>query len=287
MPNRILKESICTSDSIDRLSGEAERLFYRLLVQADDYGRYDGRLSVIRSRCYPLKLETVREVDIEAWLGELERENLVRRYLVEGKPYLFFPKWEDHQQVRSHRKKYPDPCLGTIIDPSDCSGNQMISDDIKSNTPVISDDISGNHGIAAAPGIQSESESRSESRSESKGGVSSAPTPALWGAIKQAWNAAAQDKLPQIKTLTRERKRKLKARVLEDPERREVGWWSAYFVRIAQNEFCTGKNTRGWRADFDWAIQNETTVAKVLEGTYDRAPPRPNLGQDWGEERMM
>ena len=35
MPNRIIKETICTSDTIDLLNAEEERLFYRLLVNAD------------------------------------------------------------------------------------------------------------------------------------------------------------------------------------------------------------------------------------------------------------
>lgn len=43
MPNRILKESITTSETLDSLSAEEERLFYRLLVICDDYGR--GRVA--------------------------------------------------------------------------------------------------------------------------------------------------------------------------------------------------------------------------------------------------
>ena len=52
MPNRILKDSICTSPNIDALSLEAETFFYRLLVQCDDYGRMDARPAILRARCY-------------------------------------------------------------------------------------------------------------------------------------------------------------------------------------------------------------------------------------------
>ena len=38
MPNRILKENICVSDDIDRLTWFQEVLFYRLLVNCDDFG---------------------------------------------------------------------------------------------------------------------------------------------------------------------------------------------------------------------------------------------------------
>ena len=44
MPSRILKESICTSESLAYLSAEAEVLFYRLIVKADDFGLYYGRI---------------------------------------------------------------------------------------------------------------------------------------------------------------------------------------------------------------------------------------------------
>ena len=55
MPNRILKESICTSGSIDDLSWFEEVLFYRLIVNCDDYGRFDGRTAIIKNRLFPLK----------------------------------------------------------------------------------------------------------------------------------------------------------------------------------------------------------------------------------------
>ena len=56
MPNRILKESICSSDSINELSWFEECLFYRLIVNCDDYGRFDGRTAIIKNRLFPLTL---------------------------------------------------------------------------------------------------------------------------------------------------------------------------------------------------------------------------------------
>ena len=55
MPNRILKESICTSDQIDALTWFDEVVWYRLIVNCDDYGRMDGRPAVLKSRLFPLK----------------------------------------------------------------------------------------------------------------------------------------------------------------------------------------------------------------------------------------
>ena len=64
MPNRIIKESICTSDSIDALSLEAERLFYRLIVNCDDYGTFDARTAIIKSKCFPLRAHEITDGDL-------------------------------------------------------------------------------------------------------------------------------------------------------------------------------------------------------------------------------
>ena len=69
MPNRILKESICTSDNIDQLSNLAEIAFYRLIVNCDDYGRMDARAKILKSRLFPLK--DIQESDIAKAMDEL------------------------------------------------------------------------------------------------------------------------------------------------------------------------------------------------------------------------
>ena len=120
MPNRILKESICTSDKIEQLSAFAETFFYRLIVNVDDYGRLDGRAAVLRSRLFPLK--DVRNSQIEEALRELATVELVSTYIVDGKPFVSLPAWDRHQQIRAKKSKYPAP---------DAFCNQMISSDIK------------------------------------------------------------------------------------------------------------------------------------------------------------
>ena len=39
--------------------------------------------------------------------------------------------------------------------------------------------------------------------------------------------------------------------------------------RAAQTPFLAGAGDRGWRANFDWFIANDTNVRRVLEGCYD------------------
>ena len=136
MPNRILKESICTSDSIDQLTSFQEVLFYRLIVSCDDYGRFDGRPKLIASKLFPLK--DIRAQQIEEALRALTSAELVILYEVGGKPFVQMKTWDRHQQIRAKKSKYPAPD-GNLETPEETC-NQMISDDIKcSRNPIQSE----------------------------------------------------------------------------------------------------------------------------------------------------
>ena len=126
MPNRILKESICTSDNIDELTTFQENVFYRLLVCCDDFGRMDARPKILASKLYPLK--TIRADQMADALRALSSAELVTLYEVDGKPFLQMKTWERHQQIRAKRSKYPEPENSNMIS-SDIICNQMISDD--------------------------------------------------------------------------------------------------------------------------------------------------------------
>ena len=120
MPNRIIKESICTSDTIDQLSWFEEVFFYRLIVNCDDYGRFDARLPILKARLFPLK--SVTEKQISDALHKLSTVGIVTVYEYDGRPYLQLVTWDKHQQIRAKKSKYPEP---------DEICNQMISNDIK------------------------------------------------------------------------------------------------------------------------------------------------------------
>ena len=120
MPNRIIKESICTSENIDSLSWFEEVFFYRLMVNCDDYGRLDARPAIIKSKLFPLKHITHEQ--ITQTLNKLSTEGMVILYEVDGKPYLQLVTWKKHQQVRATKSKYPAP---------DINGYQPISDETK------------------------------------------------------------------------------------------------------------------------------------------------------------
>lgn len=105
MPNRIIKESICTSDSMSELTWFEQVLFFRLIVLADDFGTFDGRPRIIRGRGFPLV--DVTEKQISDGLRTLATAGMVDLYTVGGKPYLQLKTWAEHQRVRNSQHKYP------------------------------------------------------------------------------------------------------------------------------------------------------------------------------------
>lgn len=107
MPNRMLKESICTSENIDVLTSFQETVFYRLIVHCDDYGRIDARPKLLSSILFPLK--DIRTNQIEDALRALASAELVTLYKVDGKPFLQMNTWNRHQRVRDCKEKYPGP----------------------------------------------------------------------------------------------------------------------------------------------------------------------------------
>lgn len=178
MPNRIIKESICFSDSLLRLSARAEIFFYRLMVKCDDHGAFYAKPQLLKSQCFPLVEEGISSADVEGWLLELEKEEIIVIYENSGKEYLKFTNWASHQQIRNKKRKYPmpnDPESRIIV--KHTFNHELISDDIK-NKQIETDDMdlqesetnenNGNQMIAFAPVIQSnpiQSESNSESNS--------------------------------------------------------------------------------------------------------------------------
>lgn len=115
MPDRIVRAGILTSDSVNSLSWAAECFYRRLMSVADDYGRYDGRPSILRASLYPLKLDRVSERDIETWLRQCEAAGLVTVYTVDSRQYLEILKFD--QRLRALTSKWPPPPTSADIRP--------------------------------------------------------------------------------------------------------------------------------------------------------------------------
>ena len=147
MPNRILKESIRYSESIDQLSFFEEAVFYRLITCCDDYGRMDARPAVLGATLFPLK--KLSDAWVESAIRRLEEVGILTVYTVESRPYLEICHWERHQTVRAKRSKYPAPAQGQ---------------EEQTGVPCAKEECSGAQVVADAPVIRSGSEAESFSQ---------------------------------------------------------------------------------------------------------------------------
>lgn len=144
MPNRIIKESIKRSPQVDELTWFEEVVFYRLLVSADDYGCFDGRLVLLKNELFPTK-ENVTKKAMEDAIEKLVSVGLLCKYTASGMPYLFFPTWEKHQRLRNKHRKYPEPSLDSQLTADCCQTSADCLPESESN-----------------PNVESESKSESE-----------------------------------------------------------------------------------------------------------------------------
>lgn len=104
MANRVLRDWT-DSEDIHGLSAEAERLFTRLIMKADDFGRYLGNVKILKSTLFPLH-DNISDTNINLWLDECINRNLILKYQVDGKTYLEIKKF-DQKGLKVRRSKYP------------------------------------------------------------------------------------------------------------------------------------------------------------------------------------
>ena len=93
MPNRLIREGFLDSEAVHALSDAAECFYHRLLLAADDAGRIDGRVEMLRARLFPLD-SSRRASDVEKALSECQQQGLVYPYKWDGRPFLQLTKWQ-------------------------------------------------------------------------------------------------------------------------------------------------------------------------------------------------
>lgn len=81
------------------------------------------------------------------------------------------------------------------------------------------------------------------------------------------WNSlVTEPELPKVVKLTSERRKKIRTRLQEA----SLEDWKSAMLEIGKIPFLLGDGGNGWRADFDWFIENETNRVKIIEGKYSR-----------------
>lgn len=125
MPNRILKESILTSNSFNAVSILAQNTFIRLMARVDDYGRYHGGHKTLLGSLFGEMIDSISLEDIGGAIAELAAVNMVCTYKCEDREYIHIVNWFKFNKPRSQESKFPAPpqadaCLQMQADVNNC-----------------------------------------------------------------------------------------------------------------------------------------------------------------------
>lgn len=112
MPNRILRD---WTDSflVHELNAFEERFFTRLLMKADDFGRFHGDGKLLNANLFPL--HDFERQEVEKWRDKCQQVGLVNVYQDErGRTFVEIKNF--NQRTRQQASKFPDPAGCQSID---------------------------------------------------------------------------------------------------------------------------------------------------------------------------
>ena len=113
----MLSRRISQSKKVNALSLKAQLIWTWTHPFLDDYGRYTADPEDIKTEVFP-KNSKISVKDIEKSLLEAAGKELITLYIVEGKPYQEYKKFEDHQKFRADRPRqaeYPEVANGMTV----------------------------------------------------------------------------------------------------------------------------------------------------------------------------
>jgi hypothetical protein len=306
MPSRLLREGIIDSDAVNALSPRAEVFYRRLMSVVDDFGRFDGRPAVLRSRLYPLQLDSVREADIPRWIAECEKAGLVRLYVVNSKQYLLF---YNLGAPRAKESKYPAPppglgerpppnlhlhtdvngCAQTLAD-APYSYSSSDSNSGSDKTPLPPAEPGGADGdypaIAATGSVDLPPPERKEPRPrrvpDPPGSGADPPEPDIvsiepFAALVEAWTAAGLPGAGKIQA-TSNRRGMWQMRLAETSWRER---WREGVERAGRSARCRGLADPKWSLHLDTFLRHPDMLVRILEGEFDDA--RGGVGRPAGK----
>lgn len=99
--------------------------------------------------------------------------------------------------------------------------------------------------------------------------IESPTDPIPYSEIQSMWNDICLS-YPRLTRITDPRKNKLRFRLQEMDKdlAKALSVLRQIFELMEQSKFLKGDNKRGWKATFDWVIENPKNWVKIIEGNY-------------------
>lgn len=108
MGNRMMKDTIRTSKSVNVLSDFEFRAWVYLITYVDDFGRGSADPELLKGFVFPRR-KSVTESQIQKVLASLANTGMINLYEVDGEPFFYFPNWDKHQRIQTKKSLFPDP----------------------------------------------------------------------------------------------------------------------------------------------------------------------------------
>lgn len=303
MPTRLIRESILTSQKVDRLTLGGEVFYRRLMSAVDDFGRFHAARIVLLGTLFPLRAddERVTITDVKLWLEECRSSKLITLYRAESREFLELTNFK--QRVRATTSRFPAPNEENIVRDAivasranqtlsiqdengdwekigDVESIRMTRDDSHMPDSCQSDDGQtsasrvGSRGVVVVEDEDVDEKEKREKKKNTESVENKSPASILSATesptlayvieqITQRWNELPNE-IRKIKTFGDTRKRKLATR-LKDRFFREN--YTRAIAIIGESDFCKGDNRRNWSATLTWFLRPDT-VANVMEGNY-------------------
>lgn len=160
---RMLATSISVSEQVAALRDDFTRLLFTwMIAHADDWGVLTGSAAKVKALVMPMSDHSMSEV--EAAIADMEAHELIWRYAgPDGRPWVQFRTWEEHQQGL-HKRTAP-----KVPRYADVSGNCA--------EPMgYTKEIPGNSGNVRELPSEQNRIGTEEKRREEEGGGADAPT---------------------------------------------------------------------------------------------------------------
>lgn len=126
MPTRMVRDWT-NSDKINDISFQAEVLFLRLIMKADDFGCFYADSKRLKANLFPIK-DSVRDSDISRWMAECQKAGMIVVYEVDSKKYLQIVDFG--QRKRQMQSKFPPPSIdGQLSD--NCPPEEEVEEEVE------------------------------------------------------------------------------------------------------------------------------------------------------------
>lgn len=128
MPQRFLRPGITNSELWNSVSFPAQSLFIRIITLVDDYGRYDGRSTVLWAHCFAVwnEKQPNQEITLQEFdklLQEIAAVHLIDLYEVSGKRILQVSQWLERVREGTKEKWPKNPtCSEPLRNPAESCG---------------------------------------------------------------------------------------------------------------------------------------------------------------------